>query len=193
MANSVANPAQALETAPVVTALFREYRDAEQAFQAATDAGYEPSEINVLMTEDTRQKVLAATGPQSSLGRKAEEPAPDASKSADALGGPAGGTMGTLAPVLGAVGAALLIPGLGLAVAGPIAIALTAAGAVGVATGIIGALTNWGIPKDQAQQYESAVRRGAIVIGVTAHSVEDARVLAEHWRAASGERVDTKT
>jgi hypothetical protein len=185
------NPVTATDNAPVVTALFRDYSAAEQAFRAATESGYESSEINVLMTEETRQKVLDSTGAVTPLGKKAEEPSPDATKGAETLGGPAGGTMGTVAPVIGAVGAALLIPGLGLAVAGPIAVALTAAGAVGVATGVIGALTNWGIPKDQAKQYESAVRDGAIVIGVNAHSADDVPVLAQRWRAASGEMIDT--
>lgn len=188
----MANPATSMESF-VTTALFRDFERAERAFQAANEAGYEPSDINVLMSEETRQRFLETKGSGTPLGQKAAEPAPEASKSADALGGPAGGTMGTVAPVIGAVGAALLIPGLGLAVAGPIAIALTAAGTVGVATGLIGALTNWGIPKEQAHQYESAVRKGGIVIGVSAGSADDARVLADRWRAAGGEMIDAKS
>jgi hypothetical protein len=188
----MATPA-ALTDSFVTTALFRDFERAERAFLAANEAGYEASKINVLMSEETRQRFLETKGSGTPLGQKATEPAPEASKSAEALGGPAGGTMGTVAPVIGAVGAALLIPGLGLAVAGPIAIALTAAGTVGVATGLIGALTNWGIPKEQAQQYESAVRNGGIVIGVTARSADDARELANRWREAGGEMIDAKS
>jgi hypothetical protein len=187
----MANPAASMENF-VTTALFRSFDQAERAFQAANDAGYDASDINVLMSEETRQRFLETKGSATPLGQKAAEPAPEASKSADALGGPAGGTMGTVAPVIGAVGAALLIPGLGLAVAGPIAIALTAAGTVGVATGLIGALTNWGIPKEQAHQYESAVRKGGIVIGVSAGSADEARTLADRWRQAGGEMIDAK-
>ncbi len=58
----------------------------------------------------------------------------------------------------------MLVPG--LVFAGPIAIALTAAGAVGIAGGLIGALKDWGIPQDRVRDYESAVRNGAILIGV---------------------------
>jgi hypothetical protein len=188
----MANPATSMESF-VTTALFRDFERAERAFQAANDVGYTASDINVLMSEETRQRFLETKGSGTPLGQKAVEPAPEASKSADALGGPAGGTMGTVAPVIGAVGAALLIPGLGLAVAGPIAIALTAAGTVGVATGLIGALTNWGIPKEQAHQYETAVRNGGIVMGVSTGSPDDARVLSDRWRASGGEMIDAKS
>jgi hypothetical protein len=184
------NPAVSVESSPIVTAMFREFRQAEQAFRAAMDLGYEPYDINVLMSEETRQRFLNTTSASTPLARKANEPAPESSKSADRLGGPAGGTMGTVAPAIAAIGAALLIPGLGLAVAGPIGVALTAAGTVGIATGLIGALTDWGIPKNQAKQYESGVRQGGIVIGVNARSADEAHMLAQRWRTAGGESID---
>jgi hypothetical protein len=186
----MATPATSATGEQIVTAMFRDFRQAERAYTAATELGYEASDINVLMSEETREQLLSGTRSATPLAEKAAEPAPESSKSADKLGGPAGGTMGTVAPAIAAVGAALLIPGLGLAVAGPIAVALTAAGTVGVATGLIGALTNWGIPKEQAKQYESGVRSGSIVIGVHARSTDEARMLAQRWRAAGGEMID---
>ena len=186
----MASPAVSVDTQQIVTAMFRDFRDAERAYRAAVELGYKESDINVLMSEETRQRYLDSANSATPLAQKAAEPAPEASKSADKLGGPAGGTMGTVAPAIAAVGAALLIPGVGLAVAGPIAVALTAAGTVGVATGLIGALTNWGIPKERAEQYEDAVRGGNVVIGISAKN-EDARGLVERWRAAGGEMIDT--
>lgn len=185
----MAKPAVSVEQAQIVTAMFRDFRQAEQAYRAALDRGYKESDINVLMSEQTRARYLDTTSGASALAKKAAEPAPEASKSANNLGGPAGGTMGTVAPAIAAVGAALLIPGLGLAVAGPLAVALTAAGTVGVATGIIGAFTNWGIPKDRAEHYESGVRRGHFVIGVSATSEADARALVQRWHEIGGEMV----
>lgn len=184
------NAAAAITTPSVLTALFRDMTSAERAYQAALDLGFAPSDVNVLMSEQTRKQYLASSPVHTPLGEKASEPAPEASKSAEKLGGPAGGTMGTVAPAIAAVGAALLIPGLGLAVAGPIAIALTAAGTVGVATGVIGALTNWGIPKDKAEQYQNNVRKGGIVIGVKPKTDEEGRVLARRWRDVGGEMID---
>ena len=187
----MALPATNLDSPAIVTAMFRDFRCAERAFQNAIDLGYAAPDINVLMSEETRQLYLANMSGDTALAKKAEEPAPESSKSADKLGGPAGATLGTVAPAIAAVGAALLIPGLGLAVAGPIGIALTAAGTVGVATGLIGALTNWGIPKERAQQYESGVREGSIVIGVKPRTPADAQELSSRWHASGGEWVET--
>jgi hypothetical protein len=78
----------------------------------------------------------------------------------------------------------VLVPG--LVFAGPIAIALTAAGAVGIAGGLIGALKDWGIPQERMRDYETAVRGGAILIGVKARSAEDAQRLEQEWRAQGG-------
>jgi hypothetical protein len=41
--------------------------------------------------------------------------------------------------------------------AGPIAVALTAAGAVGLAGALIGALTKWGIPQGRIEEYEKGI------------------------------------
>jgi hypothetical protein len=117
------------------------------------------------------------------LSSNAAESAEKPPKGAD-LGGPTGGTLGTLAPVVAAVGTAVLIPG--LVFAGPIAIALTAAGAVGIAGGLIGALKDWGIPQNRVREYDTAVRGGAILLGVKARSAEDAERLEQQWRAEGG-------
>lgn len=181
------NAAAATKPSAVVTALFSDMTQAERAYRAAIELGYDASEVNVLMSEQTRETYLATARTNAPLAQKAAEPAPEASKSAAKLGGPAGGTMGTVAPAIAAVGAALLVPGLGLAVAGPIAIALTAAGTVGIATGVIGALTNWGIPKDRAEHYQHSVAKGGIVIGVAPTSDVDARELTRRWHDAGGD------
>jgi hypothetical protein len=110
-----------------------------------------------------------------------------ASKPAQELGGPVGGTMGTLAPVLAAIGTLLLLPG--IVIAGPIAVALTAAGAVGVTGGLIGALTHWGIPKDRVEDYEGEIRSGAILMGVKTRSEDAARHLKGMWQSCGGQRI----
>jgi hypothetical protein len=72
-----------------------------------------------------------------------------------------------------------------------VAIALAAAATVGVAGGLVGALTNWGIPKGRVERYEQSIRDGNILIGVNAHSEEDARELQQEWAAAGGQAVET--
>lgn len=169
----------------MITGLFRDKDSAERAFRAATALGHEPADINVVMSDETRDRYFpgdhpASTGLESKAAQTAEEPA-----KGEELGGPMGGTVGTMAPVLAAIGTLLLVPG--IIIAGPIAIALTAAGAVGLAGGLIGALTDWGIPKDRVRKYEEDVRSGGILMGVKPRSEQDAEQLRREWRASGGE------
>jgi hypothetical protein len=172
------------EDSRFVTALFTSADAAERAYRAATALGYEDADINVIVSDATRDQLVADHGARHpNLSSNAAESAQKPPKGAD-LGGPTGGTLGTIAPVVAAVGTAVLIPG--LVFAGPIAIALTAAGAVGIAGGLIGALKDWGIPQDRVRDYEAAVRKGAILLGVKARSDEDAQRLEQQWRAEGG-------
>jgi hypothetical protein len=98
-----------------------------------------------------------------------------------------GGTVGTLAPIVAAVGV-LLIPGLGI-VAGPLAIALAAAGTVGVAGGIVGALTHWGIPSSRISEYEAGILAGGVLLGVKTKSESDAGKIQQRWQEQGGEYV----
>jgi hypothetical protein len=61
---------------------------------------------------------------------------------------------------------------------GPIAAVLTG-GAIGAAGGgLLGALIGYGIPEDQARRYETGIREGNIVMGVTPRSGGDAEPAA---------------
>ena len=111
-----------------------------------------------MMSDETREREFADG--TLALARKAT----DRARIESERGGsrrPVGGTMGTIAPVLAALGTLLLIPGLGLVAAGPVAIALTAAGAVGVAGGLIGALTQWGVPNRASKNTKPPCARAA--------------------------------
>ena len=93
-----------------VTALFRSPDAAERAYRAAVALGYEDKDVNLVVSDETRDRLLVdAKHPnlQSNAAESAEKPA----KGAD-LGGPTGGTFGTIAPVIAAVGTAVLVPGL---------------------------------------------------------------------------------
>lgn len=174
----------------VVTGLFTDGDSAQQAFEAATDLGYDPSDVNLVMSDETRKRFFASSDVDPELRDKAQGTVEEGpSKPAHELGGPVGGTMGTIAPALAAVGTLLLVPG--IVIAGPVAVALTAAGAVGLTGGIVGAFTNWGIPKDRVEQYESDIRAGGVLMGVKARSDDDVRALKSRWRAAGAQLLDS--
>jgi hypothetical protein len=176
--------------AGMVTGLFTNKESAERGYRSATQLGYENSDIDVLMSEETRNRYfLPGHDTKTNLSSNATKDAAEDGKSADGLGGPAGGTIGTIAPALAGAGALLLVPVLGVFAAGPIAVALTAAGAVGLAGALIGALTKWGIPARRIEEYEQGIRAGGILMGVKPRSDKDASNLVREWQASGGELV----
>lgn len=177
--------------ASMVTGLFTNRKSAERGYRSAIRLGYENSDIDVLMSEDTRNRYFPpGHNPKTDLsGNATEEEAATADNSGDDLGGPASATIATIAPALAGLGTLSLVPVLGVFAAGPVAIALTAAGAVGLAGALIGVLAKWGIPAGRIEEYEQSLRAGGILMGVKPRSVEDARNLVREWQASGGQLV----
>ena len=182
MTDSTSSPG----AATMVTGLFTNKESAERGYRSATGLGYENSDIDVLMSEETRNRYFSPghDTKKTDLSTKATD-----GKPADYLGGPAGATMGTIAPVLAGVGTLLLVPVLGVFAAGPIVVALTAAGAVGLAGALIGVLTKWGIPAPRIEEYEQGIRAGGILMGVKPRADDAAGKLVREWQASGGELV----
>ena len=105
-----------------------------------------------MMSDDTRKKYFGDVTPGTELsgGTKAAEGFGKGS----AIGGGIGAALGAIF----AIGTSIVVPGLGLVVAGPIAAALAGAGAGGATGGLVGALIGAGIPEDRAKLYESGIR-----------------------------------
>lgn len=162
-----------------ITASFRDRATAERAYNRLRERGYTDSEINILMSDATRNKYF---GKESNVedeksrrfGNKAGEGA--------SVGSAIGGAVGAAAGIIAAIGTSLVIPGLGLIVAGPLAAGLAGAGAGGITGGIVGALVGWGIPEDRAKVYEKDLKEGQIVLSVKPHSETDADYIEEEWR-----------
>ncbi len=86
-----------------------------------------------------------------------------------------GGTLGGLGGLLLGLGA-LAIPGVGpIVVAGPIASALVGVLAGGAIGGLAGALHDYGIPKDEAHDYERRIHHGDIMVLVEDNDDEERR------------------
>src|SRR6478736_331099 len=159
----------------MVSATFEDRDSAEQAFKALEDKGYTKDDINLVMNKDTRKRYFDEEHEEvhTELGSKAMEGA--------GTGSAIGGTVGAIAGVIAALGTNLIIPGLGLVVAGPIAAGLAGAGAGGITGGLIGALVGSGIKEDHAKEYEKSVNEGRIVLSVKTNNVEDAAAIRETW------------
>jgi hypothetical protein len=167
---------------PTVTGLFRDRDSAEKAYQALSDHGYGRDDVNVIMSDETRQKYFEDPGlPQTELGTKAAQGA--------GVGSAIGGGLGALIGALAAVGTSIAIPGAGIVLAGPIAAALAGAGAGGIAGGLVGALIGAGIPEERVTHYEEGIKQGGIVMGFKSRSEEDARRISEAWTKHRGQHV----
>lgn len=156
----------------MVTGLFRDRDRAELAYRSATERGYSRDDVNLVMSNETRQRHFGDD--ESELGTRAAEGA--------GIGGAVGGTIGAIAGAIAAVGTSIAIPGLGLVVAGPVAAALAGAGAGAATGGLVGALIGWGIPEERVKRYEQGVKEGGILMGVRPRSEEDAAYFERTWR-----------
>lgn len=140
----------------ITTEVFKTQEDAEKAYQDAIDAGYSPKDINVMMSEDSRKKyydsLLVKEGSKASEGL--------------AVGGATGAVLGGIVAALAAIGTSLVISGLGLVIAGPIAAGLAGAGAGGITGGLVGALIGWGVSEEKAKAIETEIKSGGIALGV---------------------------
>lgn len=172
---------QTTQQSPLVTGLFNDRTSAERAYTALENRGYTRDDVNLVMSDDTRQRYFSDGSADTGLGSKAMEGA--------GTGSAIGGTVGAVLAAIAAIGTSVALPGLGLIVAGPLAAALVGAGAGGLTGGLIGALVGSGIPEEHAAEYESGVKNGGIFMGVNARNQEDADYFQNEWRTSGGQKI----
>ena len=168
------------EEKKVVTAVFPDRESAERAYASAVTRGYGENDISMVMTQETRDKHFQKGDERIELDRG------NKSGKGAATGGAIGGTLGAAAGAIAAIGYSLVIPGLGLIVAGPLAAALAGAGAGAATGGLVGALVGAGIPEDKVKVYEERIKGGHILVGVHPRNVEDVDYLENEWRTYRG-------
>src|SRR4051812_653599 len=87
----------------VLTGLFRDRESAEGAYNTALNRGYNKDDVNVLMSDDTRNRYFS-NDTDTELGSKALEGA--------GAGSAIGGTLGAIIGGIAAIGTNVLLPGL---------------------------------------------------------------------------------
>jgi uncharacterized protein YjbJ (UPF0337 family) len=183
-ARQAANDATASLHSSYITGLYGTPEEAATAYDhLTTKHGYQRDDVDVLMSDETRRRYYpdAKPGHELSGGTKAAEGL--------GVGSAIGGGLGAAFAAIFAVGTSVVIPGLGLVVAGPIAAALAGAGAGGATGGLIGALVGAGIPEERAREYDRGVRDGGIVIGTRARDEAHARELERDYQTWGGSKV----
>ncbi len=143
------------------TGIFKTSAQAENAVQRLREIGYERDQISVIFPDGTLKKpVEASTDSGAAEGV--------------ATGAVLGGTLGAVLAAATATGAVITIGATGgLAtplVIGPLAAALAGLGAGGAAGGLLGGLIGAGVGDARATEFENAVGKGGIVVGVSPRS-----------------------
>ncbi len=182
----MANSNDTMTDKRVVTGMFRDRASAECAYNAVTSRGYGKDDVDVVMSKETRDKYYGndTTG-ETELGSKAME--------GTGTGAAIGGTVGAVLAAIAAIGTSIVLPGIGLIVAGPLAAALVGAGAGGLAGGLVGALVGSGIPEEHATAYETGVKEGGTILRINPRNDEDATFVEQQWRSCGGERIYSNT
>jgi len=146
--------------AKTIVASYHSFDEAQRVARDLVDGGFDASEVSVVASNvdgafmsDDRIKVTDASNTTTGA----------------VAGGVLGGAAGLAASLMG-----LAIPGLGPVIAaGPLAATMSVAGAGVIAGGLIGSLTDLGVPQADAEAYAEAVRRGGAIVTVRA---EDAAI-----------------
>lgn len=174
------------------------YDDLDDAADAARDLehrGFDREQISVFMTTETREryvdthprydefekKVIAVEDVEVEKQRKTLEGV--------GAGGTIGGALGAAGAAIAAVGTTLVVPPLGIAVAGPLAAILAGAGAGATAGGIMGALVGAGMTEYRARHLEKMVKEGNVVVGAGANTDAERTTIVEVLEKHGGKLV----
>ena len=176
---------------PNVVGLFDSRSVAHSTVQQLLNSGFDREDISLVSQDTNRQLNDGKTHPGIS-GSDLSIPKDDTSGALKGagIGAALGGIGGLLAGIAG-----LAIPVIGpIVAAGPIAAALTAAlggAGIGAATGgLIGALTDMGVPEDEAKHYQDQVGRGKTLVVVRASDDDFAERAADILESSGAEKVD---
>ena len=176
---------------PNVVGLFDSRSEAHSTVQQLVYSGFDREDISLVSQDTDRQSNDGKIHPGIS-GSDLSVPKNDTSGALKGagIGAALGGIGGLLAGIAG-----LAIPVIGpIVAAGPIAGALTAAlggAGVGAATGgLIGALTDMGVPEDEAKHYQDQVGQGKTLVIVRASDDASADRAADILESSGAEKID---
>jgi hypothetical protein len=185
-----------------IVALFDDYREAEGAIRELESMGVPSTDMNLIANNAGNRY---GEYPQYGIDRSARTDHTDTASGAG-TGAGIGAVLGGAAGLLAGIGA-LAIPGVGPVVAAGALVATLAGAGVGAAVGgLVGALVEAGIPREHADIYAEAVRRGGTLVTVRTddalsdrvtdilnrHSPVDIEERAESWRQAGWRGFDER-
>jgi hypothetical protein len=182
-----------------VSASFDSLDSALDATRDLESRGYGRERINVVMATDVREHHVDTHPRYEELEENAvvvdEVALEQHRKTAEGAGtgGVIGGALGAAGAAVAAVGTTLVIPPLGIAIAGPVAAMLAGLGAGAAAGGLVGALVGGGMTEYRARQFQKMVKEGRVIVGAIAHTEPERTNIAEILRDHGGEEIPDAT
>jgi hypothetical protein len=172
-----------------ITAMFDDYDAATRAVSRLETAGIPRSNISIISGNERARASLGSTSTGAGRAGETEDTASDAGTGAG-VGAALGGGAGLLAGL-----GTLAIPGLGPVVAaGWLASTLLGAAVGAAAGGLVGALTNAGVPEEEAHAYAEGIRRGSTLVSARVEPglvSRAADILDDEGRIDMSERTNT--
>ncbi|HET8859339.1 hypothetical protein [Marivirga sp.] len=165
----------------MLTGMFHDRESSENAYKKLLEKGYTTDEINLIMPVETRRKHFLGIIKQADFRRFTEVNVTEDSANES--------TTGVIAGILSSTGTKVVVRGLEIIMAGPIAVGITGSGASGIPGGIVGALVEAGFSKASAYLYEAGIKKGSIVMGVHIMDEEDARDFEPNLHAKKAQEV----
>lgn len=156
-----------------VSKVFNTREEADAAYHNLSQRGYGKDDVNVMMSDETRDRHFKNADHDTELDDKVAENA--------GKGSIIGGSVGAVVGAIAAIGSNVLLPGLGLIIAGPLAAGLAGAGAGAAAGGLVGAFTGMGSSDEEAEIYKEHVKNGGIYMGFKPKHEDDARYTYDKW------------
>ncbi|MCA9639163.1 MAG: hypothetical protein H6718_05550 [Polyangiaceae bacterium] len=138
-------------------AVYRDHAHAERAVAELMRLGVDQRRLSLFLTEEV-----------SGLIPKVRPAVPE--------GAVAGGALGALLAGIGGI-ATLALPGLGLVVAGPLAVALESAVVGAVGGGFAGALIGIGVPENQAKRYAESLLEHGVIVAASPATPDEAQLI----------------
>lgn len=176
-----------------VSAAFEDLDDALDATKELGEHGYSRDRISVFMASETREQYIDTHPRYGDLESKAvtvddvELEKKNRAGEGAGVGGAVGGALGAAGAAIAAVGTTLVVPPLGIVLAGPLAAALAGLGAGALTGGIVGALVGTGMSEYRAREFEKLVKEGHIIVGVVAETEPERRDILEILKKNSGD------
>lgn len=161
--------------ATLITGLFRKRIAAEAAVEVILKRGIRRENIGVLLSDATKNKELAIE-PRTRAGAGA------------GIGSAIGAAIGALLAASVTTGANLVVPGLNLIVAAPVAAALAGAGAGSILGNLAGALIGAGMTEFKARVY-STVAQGGVLLGIETENKNEAAQLERLLKDLGAEHI----